>query len=172
MTAASEETFLQRRIRIKAERDALANNATIPTPRTSAPAFVLAGDIRAERWILAKLEAQLADLATMQPDTGRNHALNAIAYSLGRYVPKWLDEQTTTGQLYTAARACGLEHTEIGPTIRSGILAGQASPLDPPTSSGDHSSLTDLVAGPIITQPPATTSVPGIDPTTGEIVTS
>ena len=108
----------------------------------------------------------------MPPDSGRNHALNAIAYSLGRYIPKWLNELETADLLYNAARSCGLEHAEIGPTIASGIRAGQAEPLDPPTSSDDHSSLADLVAGPINVQPLQTTPTPpqvNVDPTTGEI---
>ena len=61
------------------------------------------GDPRARRWLQAKMTAQLDGLRAMEPDSGRNHAVNAIAYSLGHYVPAWLSEQEVVEGLYDAA---------------------------------------------------------------------
>ena len=162
MTAAAQETFLQRRLRLKAERDAISAPSSFP----SSTGPVANDNPRAQRWIAVKLEAQLSDLARMPPDSGRNHALNAIAYSCGRLIPKWLDEQDISNQLYAAARTCGLEHAESVATIRSGLAGGQQDPRDPPISDTDDG-LAGLVHGPVATRRTAqridVTLTPGID---------
>ncbi|HEX8026065.1 MAG TPA: bifunctional DNA primase/polymerase [Candidatus Limnocylindrales bacterium] len=68
-----------------------------------------------------------------RPAQGRNHALNATAYSLGRLVGAGiLDATTVTTALERAAEAIGLT-AEDGPrqtaaTIRSGLTTGMANP--------------------------------------------
>ena len=154
------ETFLQKRLRIKAERDALAN----PRPHPTVPALVgvvMAGDARAVRWLEVKLERQLADVAACA-EGSRNHNLNAVAYSLGQYIPKWLEEAKVGAALTTAALASGLDPVEVQATIRSGLTAGMLVPKDPPVTASTATTLADLVA-------PAPS---GVDTATGEITST
>ena len=173
MTAAPSETFLQKQLRLKAERERAAleqASAAVPTrPVTSGPLDT--SNPRAQRWVAVKVDAGLADLAAMGPDSGRNDRLNALAYSFGRLTPKWLDEQDITERLYDAARACGLEHAETVATIRSGLRKGTQDPRDPPISDDD--SLVSLVHGTVTSLPPrAVVRADGVtvDPATGEVV--
>lgn len=149
-TPPAEETFLQRRLRIKAERE---QEALFPPRRpASAPAPVVDADNhRARRWCERKLEQVAADLAATT-EGSRNHALNAAAYTLGRHVPKWLDEQTVTDTLICAAAQAGLGYQEAAQTIRSGLTSGMDDPRDPPIDPNSNgSSLAALVAGEVRT---------------------
>ena len=71
---------------------------------------------------------------------GRNHVLNRAAFSLGQLVAGGeLERSTVERELTAAAQLCGLNDSEIGPTIASGLRAGAASPRtvpEPVTSTG------------------------------------
>lgn len=148
---SSSETFLQRRLREKAEREAADRSHAFPEPAI-ARAPVSTESRRGRAWVTRKLEQQCADLAA-RTEGDRNHTLNAAAYSLGRLVPKWLDHDEVGRALYDAARACGLEHTESIATIRSGLAGGMQDPRDPPVDPDDPSGgLASLVDGPVETR--------------------
>ncbi|WP_131748890.1 hypothetical protein [Frankia sp. Cppng1_Ct_nod] len=84
---------------------------------------------RRERWALAALHGECADIAAMPPDSGRNHALNGAAYKLGRLVAGGLlDEQDVHGALVHAGVTAGLSETEASRTVMSGLAAGMRSP--------------------------------------------
>lgn len=122
------ETFLQKQLRLKAEREAVS------IPRAPAPTTpVEAGNPRATRWVDVKLTESCRQVAGA-PEGQRNDTLNHVAYSLGRLIPKWLDEATVADALLTAAHAAGLGGIEASNTIRSGLNSGQQDPRDPPVS--------------------------------------
>lgn len=115
-----------------------------PTPRASRGVLHIE-DARARKWLEAKLAAKVDDLATMGPRSGRNAALNASAYDLGHYVPKWLDEQDVIDALLSAAHTNGVL-AEDGErqcllSIRSGLTAGGKEPKDPSAGGDDLSTL-------------------------------
>ncbi|MGZ4610438.1 MAG: AAA family ATPase [Actinomycetes bacterium] len=169
-----------------AERKRLGLDNPPPTTSPTAPprlSLVDSGDPRADRWLQIKTDAQIADLAAMTPDSGRNAALNAIAYSLGRFVPRWLEENDLRDRLMVACHTNGLVAEDgarqCEATIRSGLSKGMLEPRDPPISEAD--SLTGLVVGPIVTAPSTpsgTTSATdgssaldiAFDPLTGEVL--
>lgn len=149
------ETFLQRRLRVKAERE--------QTPASAGPRNVVElGNSRAEKWMRKKLEATVDQLAAMPPNSGRNAALNAAAYSLGHYAPRWLSEQDVTVALLNACRINGLAQEDglrgCEATISSGMSSGMDEPRDPPVTPDDGTSgLSALIDG-TPTQQPASTA--------------
>lgn len=89
----------------------------------------------------AALDAECEKVArATQP--GRNHKLNEAAFSLGQLVAGGeLNEHIVVRELATAARQCGLDESEIGPTIASGMRAGASTPRtvpEPRTEEGRH----------------------------------
>jgi hypothetical protein len=90
-------------------------------------------DRRAQAYARAALAGCTSDLATMPKDTGRNNALNASAFRLGRMVANgWLSFSEVVHRLREAARACGLMADDgprsVDATIRSGLTAGLRKP--------------------------------------------
>lgn len=143
LSAEQTETFVQRRERLKREAAQAAQQQLPPTePRL---AVVLdAGHGRASRWAAVKHQQTLADLLAVQPG-GRNHALNAAAYSLGRLCPKWLDEHQVSLDLDATAARIGLGEVERRATITSGLHSGMKDPRDPPVDEIDHDGLRSLL---------------------------
>ena len=138
MSAEPVETFMQRQLRKKAEKEAaarpaLASGTTWRPPTINADA----GSRRGAAWAAKKLEATCIDLAAA-PEGGRNHALNAAAYSLGRLTPAWLSRDDIEAGLLDAARRSGLDDRESRLTITSGLDSGQKEPRDPPTGADDE----------------------------------
>lgn len=86
------------------------------------------------------IEAEADDLASMRPNTGRNHRLNVAAFNLAQLVAG--GEIATRGEvedaLTDAAHACGLDvDPNCGPrgiqnTIASGLSAGMQKPRTAP----------------------------------------
>ena len=111
----------------------LAGSAPLPAASASpAPAPDLA---RGGPYALAALSAELARLAAAPPGR-RNDQLNRSAYSLGRLVGSGLlDRPLVQARLEEAALGIGLDPAEIGPTIRSGLDAGERHPRRPPPIS-------------------------------------
>lgn len=129
MTAQPDGLTFSQRLKAKQQQP-----APVPAQR---PAAVIEGDNpRAQRWAQRKLEETCAQIST-EPEGGRNHALNAAAYSLGRLIPKWLEEWDTADRLALAAVAAGLSQVEARRTIQSGINAGRLDPRDPPVDDSD-----------------------------------
>jgi putative DNA primase/helicase len=63
------------------------------------------------------------------PNHQRNDTLNRAAFKLGQLLPYGiLDTATITQDLATMARTIGLDESEIGPTIASGLKAGTKHP--------------------------------------------
>ena len=84
----------------------------------------------------AALRGIVTELSSL-PSGGRNNALNAAAFRLGRMVARgWIDRREIREALRLAAHANGLL-AEDGPpavdaTIQSGLSAGLAKPADEP----------------------------------------
>jgi hypothetical protein len=90
-------------------------------------------DRRAQAYARAALAGCATDLAAMPKDTGRNTALNASAFRLGRMVANgWLSFSEVVHRLREAARACGLMADDgrrsVDATISSGLTAGLRKP--------------------------------------------
>lgn len=103
----------------------------------------------ARRWLERKLEADLQALREA-PAGQRNHTLNAIAYSLGRFCPTWLNPNDIADQLRTAAHQAGLEQGETENTLRSGLNSGMLEPRNPPVRQ-DPDTDTKITLGPALT---------------------
>lgn len=129
-------------------------------PLAAPPRLIVVGgaeEQRARKWLAVKIEEQVAALGALPPgptgtSKGRNDSLNAVAYSLGRYVPKWLTEDEVTEQLLYACRLNGLWDDDgersCRATISSGIESGKTAPKDPPITPNDGmGGLSSLVAG-------------------------
>jgi putative DNA primase/helicase len=79
------------------------------------------------------------DHVALAPKGERNDALNKAAFSLGQLVgADLLAEFLVIETLTSAAHRAGLNHAEIGPTIRSGLEAGKLQPrqMPEPTVNG------------------------------------
>jgi hypothetical protein len=90
-------------------------------------------DRRSLAYAKAALAGCTSDLAAMPKDSGRNIALNGIAYRLGRMIANgWLGSGEVVDRLREAARACGLMADDgtrsVEATIRSGLTAGLRKP--------------------------------------------
>jgi hypothetical protein len=77
---------------------------------------------------------------------GRNNALNAAAMLVGHFVPAFWEEESVTEALAEVAEEIGLDPQEIGPTIRSGLRAGMASPYMKVVTDGPFASASDSSA--------------------------
>jgi putative DNA primase/helicase len=92
---------------------------------------------RARAYADAALRRELERLGKA-PMHQRNHTLNIAAFKLGQLVPYGiLNSQTATEELIRAASQIGLDETEIKPTIRSGLGAGERSPRRLPFIKSD-----------------------------------
>lgn len=109
---------------------------TLPVPGGE-PELLLDRIRDRSQYAAAALKAEVGLIRSAQPGA-RNHALNAAAYSLGRFVATGLlTPGETTTALSNAARANGLTDAEIAATIRSGLTAGAEhlrTPHPTPTS--------------------------------------
>lgn len=129
------------------------DNPAPPPPSSGNLALVNGDDPRAQRWVEAKVAAQLDEVRGAAEGT-RNDTLNRVAYSLGRRVPAYLDEQHITAQLILAAHECGLDPVEARQTVRSGLTKGMSDPLPVTLSDSPTGGLADLVAGPVTVATP------------------
>lgn len=87
-------------------------------------------------WCRAKLHGIQFEM-TVTAEGERNNRLNAVAYSLGRLVPRGhLDEDEIREVLTEAALAAGLEPWRITDTVERGLRAGARDPRDPPAPRG------------------------------------
>lgn len=98
-----------------------------PTSRIAAHRTIAYPD----RYARAALTAESERVASAPVGT-RNDTLNRAAFALGRLVGAGLlDQGDVVRELDAAARRCGLGRAEIRRTIRSGLIAGRRSPIDP-----------------------------------------
>lgn len=103
-------------------------NKPEPPPRLHVVASTPAGDIGP--YVAAVCQTIIdAPRPTATTSGARNDTLNRAAYTLGRLVGGGqLEYFEAADALTQAAKAAGLEDFELGPTIRSGLKAGQAEP--------------------------------------------
>ena len=67
------------------------------------------------------------------PKGGRNDQLNIAGFNLGQLVPTGhINEAELVARLTAVAHSIGLETSEIGPTVRSGVGDGQEHPREAP----------------------------------------
>jgi len=156
-------------------RRGLNNTPTVPSPSTNgALALVNTTDPRAREWLTKAIEGKANDLAQMGQDSGRNAALNAAAYALGRFVPRWLSESDVRDALLDSCRRNGLLAEDglkaCEDSLNSGLHSGMDEPRDPPLRPDDGTQgLASLVDGPVhVTTTRAANPV--VDPETGEIL--
>jgi hypothetical protein len=107
----------------------------IKPERPAIPVIVTPGKGGRRELAYAKsvLRGVVADLACMRPETGRNIALNASAYRVGRFAARgWLDRSEVEAELFNACIANRLVADEgaraAQKTIRSGLTAGLQQP--------------------------------------------
>lgn len=154
-------------------RRGLDNTTPPAAPRTSgALALVRSDDPRAGEWISKALRGKAEGLAQMGQDTGRNAALNAAAYALGRFAPHWLAPDDIRQVLLEACQQNGLI-VEDGlkaceDSLNSGLRAGMDVPRDPPLRDNTLGGFSDLVAGPVAVTLGGRRQQ--VDPATGELV--
>jgi hypothetical protein len=137
--------------------DIFNNMNPTPTPTLAVinqTTIIVSNDPRATLWISNKMQGSIDEFARMGTQTGRNATLNSIAYSLGRFVPKWLTETDITNQLLNACTTNGLINEDgqqqCTQTIRSGISKGILDPRDPPLREDDGTNgLSNLINGPV-----------------------
>lgn len=81
---------------------------------------------------VSELSRWCRQLAAMGPDSGRNSMLNKIAFFAGsRAIRAGIPEQTVRDRLEQAAIRCGMQPSEIEPTINSGLRSGTAKLAQP-----------------------------------------
>jgi hypothetical protein len=107
-----------------------------PPPAIMPPRFNSGGNGRFSSYAKAALTGQIADLSTA-PKGGRNNALNAAAYRLGRMAARgWLNSDDIRTGLRLAARNNGLLAEDglalVDATIASGLAAGLMAPAEDP----------------------------------------
>lgn len=88
-------------------------------------------DAAGHGWGETALREEIAKLVAA-PSGSRNEALNRAAFKLGQIVGGGhLDHDTVADRLRAAAAGIGLDESEIGPTIASGLRAGIEEPRQP-----------------------------------------
>lgn len=120
LTARAEAMAPKREERPEPER---------PRSTSSAPR---SNETGARAWAAAALDGKAAELASLG-EGGRNHALNASAYSMGTMIARgWIDEPTVRAKLEDACRANGLWKDDgpfgVRATMTSGLRSGMANP--------------------------------------------
>lgn len=99
---------------------AAGTNKPAPAAPTAAAPITFDGNIDA--YTQAAIDQECAKLSAMAPNSGRNHQLNTSAFNLASLVAAGkVDRQQVIDRLVAAARACGLDESEILPTIESGF---------------------------------------------------
>lgn len=128
-------TALREALTTKGEKAGKADAKPAVAPPQSPPRS------REEAYARAALKGVAAELA----DTGhggRNHALNAIAYRMGRMIAAgWIDDPTVRAALENAAADCGAWRDDgakqCRATIMSGLSAGKKEPHPPLADRAD-----------------------------------
>lgn len=87
------------------------------------------------RWVIEKLEARAAEVASAELGTGSNRpassALYRAAYALGQLVPHLIDRPSVTARLLQAATACRMRTSDAERTIGKGVDEGMRDPWHP-----------------------------------------
>jgi hypothetical protein len=131
--------------------DALMEQLPVQRERDEAPTTPRVAPSGGTAWGRKALEELCADLARKREGDNRNDGLNYAAWRCGRLVAGGqLEEAQARDALADAARACGLESSEIPKTIDSGMRTGMSEPVAPsktptPTSNG-AAHVTEVVA--------------------------
>lgn len=87
------------------------------------------------RWVIEKLEARAAEVASAELGSGSNRpassALYRASYALGQLVPHLIDRPSVTSRLLQAAAACRMRASDAERTIDKGIDEGMRNPWHP-----------------------------------------
>jgi len=101
---------------------------TKPEPERAQASTRTLDPARATRYAATALTAECAAVATT-PNGHRNDRLNRAAFSIGQLVAAGhLDQNDAWAALRDAGHICGLDDTEIEPTLKSGFKAGADTP--------------------------------------------
>ena len=107
--------------------EALQASAPKP-PKAASPSPIEAGTPRRRAYVVAAIESECLELAST-PEGGRNHRLNAAAFSLARFAETGEADPGKLADLLTfAARNAGLSEHEIQRTIASAYRARGVEP--------------------------------------------
>jgi hypothetical protein len=99
-----------------------------PAPRPAGEPKRFVGEAGGTRYGLSALEAECQGVAG-EAKGGRNHRLNAAAFSAGQLVAGGeLEESYAAEALLEAAQDCGLGEWEAQKTVASGLRSGKNSP--------------------------------------------
>jgi putative DNA primase/helicase len=104
-------------------------------PRSEPKSSRSASKKRGHAYAKAALDGRCREIAGMPASSGRNKALNAAAFSLGRMVAcQWIEASKVKAALLDAAARCGLVKDDganaVRATIASGLKAGVKQPHD------------------------------------------
>ncbi len=105
-----------------------AHKPTPPPIPTSGPVYLNGGPLPG--YVRSAIDKETSKLASMAPNSGRNHQLNRAAFNLRRFIDNGtVDEQTVYDALYAAAESCGLVaedgDKQCEASIRSGFKGSQ-----------------------------------------------
>lgn len=110
----------------KALRKAIAKE--VPSHPTLVLPIPASKQARAQAYVSSALAREIERLGKA-PNHQRNETLNRCAFKLGQLLPyDMLDRAKIARDLSRVARAIGLEETEIGATIESGLDSGARNP--------------------------------------------
>lgn len=102
-------------------------------PKPERPKYEAAQATQSSPYGRKALETECAELAAMEPETGRNTKMNKIAFRVGQLVAGGeLVESEAVAALEQAACDCGLPEHETVKTLRSGLEDGKQDPRSAP----------------------------------------
>jgi hypothetical protein len=116
--------------------------ATLASPDASGAVEDAAMMERGKRAAAAALASEAATLAAMGPDSGRNEALNGVAFRMARFSSAgWIDLRTVNTALLTACERNGLVKEDGRTACQKTFISGwQAGSNEPPATLSDRPS--------------------------------
>jgi hypothetical protein len=130
------------------------NGATLAAATDATVLFDATYGSREQRYAAAALVGSVSELAAMPKDSGRNDALNAISYRIGRMIARgWIERNAVELELFKASADNGLVKEDGARAVRKTIASGIGDGLTVP-----HDDLADM---PTVKSPPI---VPKIAP--------
>jgi hypothetical protein len=115
-----------------------------------------ASDERGHAYAKAALDRLSREIADMPDNSGRNNAVNAGAFNLGRMVARrWIGASEVNVALFDAAARCGLVRDDGADAVRATIASGLGAGLEQPhrdlgreTNGGDQKNSKGAGQGP------------------------
>jgi hypothetical protein len=132
-----------------------------PRPRPKRKSSRGASGKRGQRYAKAALDRQCREIAGMSANSGRNNALNAAAFLLGRMVAReWIGPGDVKDALFKAVTRCGLVKDEGADAVQATIASGLGAGLKQP-----HDDLKDKASPRSHSKPNGQAGGPEVDPT-------